>query len=100
MESRWGVRGLHLPAGHAAWDLEAHYLALGLMNWVCTLSPKRIILGGGVMKHPDLLPMVRRKLLAYLNGYVAAPDVVHPALGDNAGVLGAIALAQSTDHSG
>ena len=66
------------------------------MNRVCTLSPKRIILGGGVMKHPDLLPMVRRKLLAYIESDMSRPDVVHPALGDNAGVLGAIALAQST----
>ena len=103
MAARWGIHGRELPAGHPGWDLEAHYLALGLMNWVCTLSPKRIILGGGVMHHASLLPLVRQKLLGLLNGYVCAPEllqqidtyVVAPELGDDAGVLGAIALAAS-----
>jgi fructokinase len=94
IEKRWDARGQSLPEGHPAWELEAHYLALGLMNWVCTLSPKRIILGGGVMHQPILLPLVRRKLTEMLNGYVKTPDIVAPALGSNAGVLGAIALAQ------
>ena len=53
-----------------------------------------IILGGGVMRCRELLPLVRRKLKEMLNGYVQAPKIVAPALGDNAGVLGAIALAQ------
>ena len=94
IEKRWGARGQALPENHPGWELEAHYLALGLMNWVCTLSPKRIILGGGVMRCRELLPFVRRKLKEMLNGYVQAPEIVAPALGDNAGVLGAIALAQ------
>jgi fructokinase len=94
IEKRWGARGEALPENHPGWELEAHYLALGLMNWVCTLSPKRIILGGGVMRCRELLPLVRRKLKEMLNGYVQAPEIVAPALGDNAGVLGAIALAQ------
>jgi len=108
MAARWGVHGRELPATHPAWDLEAHYLALGLMNWVCTLSPKRIILGGGVMHHTGLLPLVRQKLLDLLNGYVCAPEllqhmdtyVVAPELGDDAGVLGAIALAASGNGAG
>jgi fructokinase len=97
IEKRWGARGQLLPESHPAWELEAHYLALGLMNWVCTLSPKRIILGGGVMCQSDLLPLVRRKLTVLLNGYVQVPDIVAPALGGNAGVLGAIALARMGD---
>ena len=40
--------------GHPAWALEAHYLALALVNFICTLSPERIILGGGVMSHAPL----------------------------------------------
>jgi fructokinase len=94
IEKRWGTRGQSLPQTHPAWELEAHYLALGLMNWVCTLSPKRIIVGGGVMRQRDLLPLMREKLTQLLNGYVQAPEIVAPALGDDAGVLGAIALAQ------
>lgn len=93
MKERWGMPGAQLPHDHPAWDLEAHYLALGLMTWVCTLSPQRIILGGGVMRHPGLIALVRRKLDEFLKGYVSAPDVAAPGLGDRAGVLGAIALA-------
>ena len=102
LEARWGEPGEDLPEDHPAWPLEAHYLALGLVAIICTLSPQRIILGGGVMKRPFLFPMVRSDLLELLAGYIQAPAVtdaieemvVPPTLGDRAGVLGAIALAE------
>jgi fructokinase len=94
IEARWGAPGEKLPAGHAAWELEAHYLALGLCNWICTLSPQCVILGGGVMRSEELLPLVRVKLGALLGDYLEAPEIVPPKLGTRAGVLGAIALAQ------
>ena len=101
IEARWGVRAETLPAEHAAWDLEAGYLASGIVNWICTLSPQRIILGGGVMRQPHLFELIRAKVAALLNGYIQTPEIltrigeyiVPPALGGNAGVLGAIALA-------
>lgn len=102
IEARWGERGENLPADHPAWELEAHYLGLGLVNFIATLSPQRIILGGGVMEATQLFPMVRREVQDLLNGYIQTPEIlenidayiVPPALGTNAGVLGAIALAQ------
>jgi len=102
IEERWGEPGEELPEGHLAWPLEAHYLALGLMAVVCVLSPKRIILGGGVMRRRHLFPMIRAELQDLLAGYIQAEAltermerfVVPPALGDRAGVLGAIALAE------
>jgi fructokinase len=102
IQARWGQPAQTLPPDHPAWPLEAHYLALALVNLICTLSPQRIILGGGVMKGPNLFPLIRAEVQDLLNGYVQAPEiVVHidryivpPALGDRAGVLGAIALAQ------
>ena len=60
---------------------------------VCTLSPRRVIMGGGVMEQVHLFPMIREEVAAMLNGYVAAPEIGPPALGKDAGVLGAIALA-------
>lgn len=101
IKARWGTPGERLPEDHPAWPLEAHYLALGLMAIVCTLSPRRMILGGGVMKRSFLFPMIRSELQDLLNGYIQAAaitesidaTVVPPALGDRAGVLGAIALA-------
>lgn len=102
IEARWGRRAESLPADHPAWVLEAHYLALGLVNFIMVLSPQRIILGGGVMHQAHLFPMVRREVQALLNRYVQAPAILEkieeyiipPALGSQAGVLGAIALAQ------
>jgi fructokinase len=102
LERRWGRRAETLPDDHPAWDLEAHYIALGLANLVCTLSPQRIILGGGVMQQPQLFPRIRSRLQSLLNGYVQAPQIlkdidryiVPPGLGSRAGVLGAIALAE------
>jgi fructokinase len=102
IETRWGISGMHLPPEHPAWELEAHYLALGLANWVCTLSPRRIVTGGGVMQHARLLPLVRRRLRDLLNGYIPSmllsegidEYVVLPRLGDRSGVVGALALAE------
>lgn len=101
IEQRWGQRGEYLPGDHPVWELEAHYIALALDNLICTLSPQRIILGGGVIQQPELLPRVRLKVQQLLGGYVQAPQIreqiadyiVAPALGKRAGVLGAIALA-------
>lgn len=102
IEARWGRRGETLPVEHPAWPLEAHYLALGLVNIICALSPQRIIMGGGVMRQTHLFPMIREEVQKLLNGYVRSPSleedidsyIVPPALGNRSGVLGAIALAQ------
>ncbi len=102
IEKRWGVRAPDLDPAHPGIALEAEYLALGLANWVCTLSPQRIVLGGGVMKHAILFPMIRRRLLDLLHDYVQAREItecidqyVVPALlGGRAGVLGGLALAE------
>jgi fructokinase len=99
---RWGTTGQQLPADHPAWQLEADYLAQALRTFICTLSPQRIIMGGGVMEQPQLFPLVRQKTQHYLNGYVQHPAIleqiesyiVPPGLGNQAGVLGAIALGQ------
>jgi fructokinase len=101
MEKRWGQRAETLPPDHPAWELEAHYLALGLVNFICTLSPQRIVLGGGVMGQPQLFPLIHREVVELLGGYVRSPQIlegideyiVPPGLGSRAGVLGAIALA-------
>jgi fructokinase len=95
IEARWGAAPEHLPDEHAAWDLEAHYLALGLVNWICTLAPEKIILGGGIMLRKALFRMLCEKVDLLLNGYIAAPGIVPPILGVRAGVLGAIALAEA-----
>jgi fructokinase len=80
--------------GETPLELEAEYLALGLLNVVSVLSPQRIVIGGGVMKEAGLLELVRNRLPELAAAYIAAPEVVAPALGDRAGVLGALELAR------
>lgn len=102
LAARWQTKGDALPPDHPAWDLEAHYLALGLVNIITILSPQRIILGGGVMQQLQLFPLIRAKVQTLLNGYLqraAITDdidsyIVPPALPGRSGVLGAIALAE------
>jgi len=104
LAGRWGQAAETLPPDHPAWSLEAHYLALGLMNFICILSPQRVVLGGGVMEQAHLFPLVRRAVQETLNGYLNAPAIlaeidsyiVPPELGNRSGVLGAIALAQQS----
>jgi fructokinase len=100
IRARWGEAGEE-NVDERVWQLEAEYLALGLVNVVCTLSPQRIVLGGGVMKQPQLLPLIRKQVSELLAGYISALDgelddyLVAPALGDRAGVLGSLELARS-----
>jgi fructokinase len=101
IRTRWG----RLPeeiTDEQAWSLEADYLALGLMNVICALSPQKIIVGGGVMNQPSLLPLVRSRVQALASGYLDAAElgdgiddyIVRAALGDQAGVVGALELAR------
>ncbi|MEM1242697.1 MAG: ROK family protein, partial [Cyanobacteria bacterium P01_H01_bin.26] len=102
MEKRWQQQAESLPADHPAWPLEAHYLSTGLINFILTLSPERIILGGGVMAQPRLLPLIRSQVRERLGAYLEVPKImtdvdnyiVPPKLGNKAGIMGAFALAQ------
>jgi fructokinase len=63
-------------------------------------APHRQVLGGGVSKAPGFLEAAREAARAELNGYVAALPgdlsdyIVAPALGDDAGLTGALELAR------
>ena len=102
VEQRWQEKAENLPPDHPAWDLEAKYLAHGIIPQIYILSPQRIIMGGGVMEQAQLFPKIRRHVQQILNRYIQAPAllddvdryIVPPGLGNRAGVLGAIALAQ------
>ena len=101
MEKRWGVSAKELPEDHIAWEIEAEYLAQMCVSTIVTLSPQKIVLGGGVMHQTHLFPRIRRRTLEMLNNYVAHPAIlkdmdnyiVPPALGDNAGAAGSLLLA-------
>lgn len=94
MAKRWRVESAsELPPEHEAWKLQAHYLALACVNLTVTLSPSLIILGGGVMEQWQLFPIISAIVKEKLNGYLIAPEIVPPGLGNKAGILGAFAMA-------
>jgi fructokinase len=100
IEKRWNVKGGDIPADHSAWAMEAFYIGQAVAASILMLSPKKIILGGGVMHQKQLFPLIRAEVQNNLNGYISAKTIVDhiddyivpPGLGDNAGLCGALAL--------
>jgi fructokinase len=101
---RWGAPLSEIADAEtrtAAIDLEAGYLASLALTIVMTHMPDRIIFGGGVMKTPGLIDVLRKKTKHLIGGYLDAEQVggdlsdyiVAPELGDNAGIKGAAAIA-------
>ena len=99
--ARTGAELQYLDAAHPQWELEADYLGQLCAQLVLALSPQRIVMGGGVMTQLRLLPLIRQRLLHWLGGYIDSSEireridhyVMAPALGMQAGVHGALALA-------
>jgi fructokinase len=99
--ARCGADLAHLDAAHPQWQMQADYLGQLCAQLVLTLSPQRIVMGGGVMMQTRLFPVIRARMLHWLGGYIDRSElnaeseryVVPPALGAKAGVLGALCLA-------
>lgn len=102
MAARWNLPAEELTADHPAWVLEAHYLALMCANLTLILAPQKIILGGGVMQHSALFPLVREQFASLLAGYGQGEElndlnsyIVPAGRPEQSGVLGALILARA-----
>ncbi len=101
LKARWQVNSaLELPEDHVAWDLEAEYLGLAMVNYLLCFSPQKIILGGGVMKQQHLLAKIHQKTRQLMKGYLKNQSIDHleetivlAKLGQDAGALGSLAFA-------
>lgn len=101
IEKRWGAKAVNLVDRPEVWELESDYLAQALVNFILTVSPQRIILGGGVMHQMQLFPLIRKKVLEKMNGYIRTPEmadidtyIVPASLNDDQGIMGCIRLAE------
>lgn len=100
MEERWGVSARNLAPDHPAWGMEAYYLGQMCVNLMMTVSPEKIILGGGVMGQSHLLPMIQKEMMRLLNGYIPCLQkeenlVVPPVCYPDSGLIGALLLAKN-----
>lgn len=108
IEARFNLKASSLDQNHIAWEIEAYYIAQALVNYILILSPKRILLGGGVMHQKHLFPLIRKQVKELLKDYIQHPFILNldesyitdPGLGDDSGLLGAFALAlQESNHN-
>ena len=96
--ARWGAEVSDLPDDHPGLALHAGYIGRLCADVLLTLSPHRIVVGGGGMAD-RLMPPIRAAALAALGGYppadrlTADPQlIVRPKFGD-AGLIGAFVMA-------
>lgn len=94
LQQRAGRPASELPDDDPAWDVEADIVACGLHNIACTLTPDAFIIGGGVGSRAALHARLRDRLAQRLAGYLPTPQILEPGLGADAGVVGALSLAQ------
>ncbi|MGE6631889.1 ROK family protein [Bacillus sp. NPDC077027] len=104
LEGRYHTLAQNLPEDHPAWSLTAYYLGQLAANLILTLSPERIIFGGGVMKQPALLPLIHEETEKRLGGYLHLPKplkeiVTRPSFEGLSGLMGAIALGSEALHT-
>lgn len=100
IEKRWGKKAIELKENGKVWEIEAYYIAQAIMNYILTLSPRRIILGGGVMHQEQLFPLIRKEVKNLINGYLNTKEmkdmenyIIPASLHDDQGIMGCIQLA-------
>ena len=106
IEARYQRKAQDLDQNNKVWEIEAYYIAQALVNYILILSPKIILLGGGVMHQKQLFPLIRNFVKEMLNGYIQHPSLLNcddnyisePGLGDDSGLLGAFALALKSNN--
>ena len=100
IEERWGKSAKELADRPEVWEMEAYYIAQALVNYSMVLSPRRIVLGGGVMHQEQLFPLVRKYFAHMMAGYIKTAEledldsyIVPCSLNDNQGIMGCLQLA-------
>jgi fructokinase len=96
VEERMGAKPYDIDQDDVIWNELAGYLAQGLRNTVLYWSPEMIVLGGSMMVGDPKIPLdaVRRATVAVLDGVMPCPFITTAALGDEAGLHGALAFLQ------
>ena len=101
IEDRWGAKAITLTDKKEVWELEAHYIAQAILNYIYTYSPQKIILGGGVMHQEHLFKLIREEVIKLNGGYINTKElsdinnyIVPASLCDEQGIMGALELGR------
>ena len=104
LELRSGRKGEELSPDDPVWSFESKYIAQLVYSIMISLSPQRIILGGGVMTSKGLLDKIKKDVLSLNNGYyhlgndITFDDYLcRPSLDGNQALYGAYALTHFHD---
>ncbi len=101
LAKRFGAPGNEIADDDPRWDHVVHDIASMVSTILLTTAARQVLIGGGVgMARGNILPRVRQAVVAQLAGYLPHVDatqidsiVTAPKLGEEAGPLGAVALA-------
>jgi fructokinase len=102
IQARWGCTLESLASGHPAWSIIGGYLSQLAVAIALLFSVERIVFGGGVLSNGALLPHINAATFEYLNGYLQPLGTAEradgyirvPALGGDAGITGALLMAE------
>jgi len=90
------------PLAQSAFSRAGYFLGLGVANYLMVFNPSIVIFGGGVSQTGDLLLEPVRKVISQAvlsKHYLQDLEITRAALGDDAGLFGALALARSNLQS-
>lgn len=94
--ARWNESADRLPATHPAWELQAWYLAHGVLSLVAIVAPACVVIGGGVAQVEGLHQKIQTQLCRLSAGYFPLVEdknfIRAPMLGQQAGIIGALIL--------
>ena len=95
--ARWGTSLSHLPTDHPGHAIIADYIAQACHVLFASVAVEEVVVGGGVANTPGLVERVAQRARELDAGYLpgtARHRVIRPRLGSDAGITGAMMLAQ------
>lgn len=96
--ARWGCPLSDLPADHPGHAIIADYIAQGAHTLFASVAVAEVVIGGGVAQTPGLVERIAARARALDNGYLpggARHAIIRPRLGGDAGITGALMLAEA-----
>lgn len=96
---RYGKPADELKDDNEVWEIESDYIAQAIVSIIYTTCPQKIILGGGVMNQKHIFPLIRKKVVEFIGGYLDTKElrdidnyIVYSVLDGNQGILGSAKL--------